>query len=71
MARFSPMAEFLAEPADPEALRRLRRAETIGRPLGDADFLAGLERRFKRALKPARRGPKPTRGDEGRQGKLI
>lgn len=70
LARFSPMAGFLAEPVDPEALRRLRRAETIGRPLGDADFLAGLERRFKRALAPARRGPKPASGDD-RQGRLI
>ena len=38
---------------------RLRRAETIGRPVGDATFIAQLDARSGRALTPARRGPKP------------
>jgi putative transposase len=38
---------------------RLRRAETIGRPVGDRAVLQGLERRAGRTLAPARRGPRP------------
>ena len=38
----------------------LRRAESIGRPLGSAPFLARLERKLDRPLKPAKRGPKPA-----------
>jgi putative transposase len=37
----------------------LRRAETIGRPLGNAAFLQKLERKLNRPLKAAKRGPKP------------
>lgn len=38
----------------------LRRAETIGRPLGSAAFLEKLERKLDRTLKPAKRGPRPA-----------
>jgi putative transposase len=40
-------------------IERLRRAETIGRPLGDRKFLDAAERKTRRVLKPAKRGPKP------------
>jgi putative transposase len=36
----------------------LRRAETIGRPLGDVKFLDRLERKLDRPLKALKRGPK-------------
>jgi REP-associated tyrosine transposase len=39
---------------------RLRSAESIGRPLGDDRFLARIERRTGRDLKPGKRGPKPA-----------
>ncbi len=39
----------------------IRRAETIGRPLGTAAFLEKLERKLDRPLKPQKRGPKPPR----------
>ncbi len=43
-----------------EALQTpLRRAEAIGRPLGDASFLAALETASRRRLRPRPRGPKP------------
>jgi putative transposase len=70
LARFSPFRDFLDEPADPEAVERLRAAESIGRPVGDKAFLARLERRTKRTLQPAKRGPKP-RLDDQKQGRLI
>lgn len=38
----------------------LRRAETIGRPLGTAAFVERLERKLDRPLKAAKRGPKPA-----------
>ncbi len=62
-ARFAPFKAFLEEPALAEAFDRLRAAETIGRPLGSDAFLAGLEQRFGRTLRAARRGPKPHKGE--------
>ncbi len=59
LERFSPFAGFIADAGDPALTEGLRRAETIGRPLGDAAFLAGLEAATNRTLKPGRRGPKP------------
>jgi putative transposase len=52
-------ANFLSEEPDPEATARLFGAESIGRPLGHRKFLNMLERKTKRVLKPAKRGPKP------------
>ena len=40
-------------------LGRLRRAETIGRPLGDEGFIRTLETATGRSLRPGKRGPKP------------
>ena len=41
------------------AVERLRGAESIGRPLGNPQFLDAVERKTRRVLKPAKRGPKP------------
>ena len=41
----------------------LRRAETIGRPLGNAAFLAHLEAHSGRSLAPGKRGRKPKSGE--------
>ncbi len=50
----------LIEAGEDEALsERLRRAETVGRPLGSDAFVERLERESGRAFKPARRGRKP------------
>ena len=42
-----------------ERFDALRRAETIGRPVGDARFMRMAEPKTGRALAPAKRGPKP------------
>ncbi len=53
--------QLLAESPEQEmAEMLLRRAETVGRPLGSAAFLEKLERKLDRPLKPAKRGRKPT-----------
>lgn len=57
--RYPDFAEILRSGEDEAMSHRLRRAETIGRPLGDAEFLTSLERRTGRMLAPAKRGPKP------------
>ena len=54
--RFPDFAALLAAGEDEEMTRRLRRAQTIGRPLGSEDFLRRLERDSGRALAPAKRG---------------
>src|SRR6266852_145530 len=59
-ARFPRFADLLASEPEADLFGRLRAAESVGRPLGDDRFLARLERRTRRALKPGKRGPKPA-----------
>jgi putative transposase len=63
--RFPRFADLLAGEPDPELFARLRAAESIGRPLGNDRFLARIERLTGRALKPGKRGPKPSEDDAG------
>ncbi len=57
--QFPDIASLLADNPEREmADMLLRRAETIGRPLGNAAFLGKLERKLDRPLKAAKRGPK-------------
>ncbi len=58
--RFPDFADLLASAPEAELFERLRAAESIGRPLGNDRFLARIERRTGRALKPGKRGPKPV-----------
>jgi putative transposase len=51
--------EWLATPSCREAIRALRAAETIGRPLGSPIFLEQLVAATGRDPRPKRRGPKP------------
>ena len=60
LLRYPGFAEFVAAGADEAAFARLRRAESIGRPLGAEDFLSTLEAQQGRQLKPAKRGRKPV-----------
>jgi putative transposase len=57
--------ERIAAGEDDAMSERLRRAERIGRPVGDAAFIATLERRSGRTLAPARRGRKPKNDPGG------
>ncbi len=52
-------AGHLGAPLDTEAYEAIRAGERTGRPLGPERFVAGLERKLKRALAPRKRGPKP------------
>jgi putative transposase len=58
--RFPAFADLLAGEPETDLFGRLRAAESVGRPLGDDRFLARLERRTGRMLKPGKRGPKPS-----------
>ena len=58
LSRYPDFAALLAAAEDEELSMRLRKAERIGRPIGDAAFLDRLERDSGRVLKPARRGRK-------------
>jgi len=59
LARAPDFAGLIAAEEDEAATIALRRAESIGRPLGDADFLAEVTRRSGRNPAPGKRGPKP------------
>jgi putative transposase len=64
--RFPRFGDLLDD-ADLEArASALRRAETIGRPVGDDAFVARLEKTLKRRLLPLPRGPTPKAKEERR-----
>ena len=60
LSRFPRFADLLDGDENEAATERLRRAESIGRPLGSPAFLARLEKRFARPLVAKKRGPKPA-----------
>ena len=60
-AHLELMAEWCARRGvEAEAIEEARRHERTGRPLGSDGFVARLERRLGRALRPQKPGPKPT-----------
>ena len=61
--RWPDLAALLAAGEDEAMSTRLRRAETIGRPIGGAAFLEGLERDSGRTLIPAKRGRKAVKSE--------
>jgi len=64
LERTGDFADFLGEPFDEaQAYGALRRAETIGRPIGEADWLEALEMQTGRVLVPGKRGRKPKNRD--------
>ena len=64
--RFPRFAKFIEQGEDEALSMALRRAETIGRPLGTAAFLKKLERKTGRSLRPAKRGPKPQADEDAK-----
>ena len=60
LERVGDFAAFLGEPFD-EALSyaALRKAESVGRPVGGSEWLADMEERTGLTLRPQKRGPKP------------
>ena len=59
MSRYPDLAERIAAGEDEALSERLRRAESIGRPLGSEAFLSRLEADSHRTLRPRKRGPAP------------
>ena len=64
LSRFGDFAAFLEGQFDDDALNAIRRAELIGRPIGSADFIAGLEEQLGRPLAPRKRGRKAAAAAE-------
>ncbi|MBL4614759.1 MAG: transposase [Magnetovibrio sp.] len=48
---------------DDEMMDKIRKAETIGRPIGTSAWLEEIEQRLGRCVRPAKRGPRPRAGD--------
>ena len=57
-------SEWLARGLGAEEAEAIRQATRTGRPLGDAAFVARLERDLARPLAPQKRGPKPKNPPE-------
>jgi putative transposase len=66
--RVPDFASLLKGPPE-ELFEDLRRAELTGRPVGSMAFLARLEKRLGRPLRPQKRGPKPKKAASGRMAK--
>ncbi|MDF2371371.1 MAG: transposase [Rhizobiaceae bacterium] len=65
LERVGDFAQFLGKPFDEDAAYApLRRAETIGRPFGDTDWLKRLEKQTGRVLMAQKRGRKSNGGIE-------
>lgn len=58
LERYPDFAAWIAAGEDPDLSRRLRRAETVGRPVGAAAFLDQLELQTGRRLQPNKPGRK-------------
>jgi REP-associated tyrosine transposase len=72
LERYGDFAGFLAErPDDEAAWRQLRMSETSGRPLGSEAWIAAIETRTGRTLKPRKRGSKPREKTLGREDDLF
>jgi len=69
--RFPRFADLLVAEAEVETFDRLRAGESIGRPLGGDDFLAGIERSTKLRLRPRKRGPRPRAQPENNHGRRL
>jgi putative transposase len=54
------LAAVLESAEDEERTMRLRRAESIGRPIGSSEWLERLERASGQTLRPAKRGRRPA-----------
>jgi putative transposase len=60
LERVGNFATFLGEPfVEALSYAALRKAESVGRPIGSPEWLADMERRLGRRLAPQKRGPKP------------
>ena len=66
LERVGDFAAFLGEEFD-EAVsyRALRMAESVGRPVGSAEWLADMEALTGKVLAPRKRGPAPRRAAQG------
>jgi putative transposase len=65
LERFPHFGDLLDDSRLDALVAPLRKAETIGRPLGDDAFIGALEAMLKRTLKPMPRGPKPKGRKQG------
>lgn len=61
--RFPDFAELLEPDQDEAMVERLRKAETIGRPLGNDAFIDRIAAATGRSARPGKRGPKPRGGE--------
>ncbi len=70
--RVGPFQAFLDQPFDEGAnFEALRRAETIGRPVGSADWIAAVEQQLRRPIARRKPGPRAKREADADSGDLL
>ena len=66
LERLGDFARFLAEPIDEAgAFAGLRKAESVGRPIGSAEWIKAMEARTGMKLAPGKRGPARKQSPRG------
>ena len=58
LERYGDFTGMLKSGEEEEMSQKIRKAETIGRPIGSADWLEGIEQQLGHTIRPAKRGPK-------------
>ena len=61
--RFPDFADLLGRGREANLFDRIRKAESVGRPLGSETFLRRIEAETGRSVAPGKRGPKARNGD--------
>lgn len=71
LSRVNDFAALIERDAEGAEFSALRSAELTGRPLGNAAFIAGLERVLGRPVARRAPGRKPRRAVDGTVGQLL
>jgi len=58
LERYANFTGMLKSGEEEEMSQKIRKAETIGRPIGSVDWLEGIEQQLGHTIRPAKRGPK-------------
>jgi len=58
LERYGDFTGMLKSGEEEEMSQKIRKAETIGRPIGSVDWLEGIEQQLGHTIRPAKRGPK-------------
>jgi len=69
LERYPDFTALLNGSEDEGMIQEIRKAETIGRPIGTSEWREEIEQRLGRTVRPGKRGPQ-AKGSGGKKNKL-